>query len=149
MHFKSVVIEAMAYALPEEVWSSEKIEEALSPLYHRLKLSKGRLELMTGIQERRHWTVNCLPSDAAIKAGKKLLQENSINPDEIDVLIHASVCRNRLEPATAAYVHKGLKLSEKTQIFDLSNACLSVLNAIIVGASMIEAGTARSVLIFS
>lgn len=149
MHFKNVVIDSMAYALPSEVWTSAKIEESLLPLYNRLQLPQGRLEMMTGIHERRHWDVNCLPSDASIKAGKKLLEKSSVNPDEIDVLIHASVCRNRLEPATAAYVHKGLKLSGKTQIFDLSNACLGVLNAMVVGASMIEAGTARSILIVS
>lgn len=149
MHFKNVVIDAMAYALPDEVWSSARIEEALSPLYNRLQLPKGRLEMMTGIQERRHWSREYLPSEASIKAGQKLLQGNNIDPKEIDVLIHASVCRNRLEPATAAYVHKGLKLASKTQIFDLSNACLGVLNAMVIGASMIEAGTAKSVLIVS
>lgn len=149
MHFKNVVIDSMACALPSEVWTSERIEESLLPLYNRLQLPKGRLEMMTGIHERRHWDVNCLPSDVSIKAGEKLLQKSSANPEEIDVLIHASVCRNRLEPATAAYVHKGLRLSGKTQIFDVSNACLGVLNAMVVGASMIEAGTARSVLIVS
>ena len=72
MHFKNVVIDSMAYALPSEVWTSEKIEEALSPLYHRLQLPKGRLEMMTGIHERRHWDSICLPSEASIKAGEKL-----------------------------------------------------------------------------
>ena len=149
MHFKNVVLDSMAYVLADEVWTSAMIEDALSPLYQRLRLPYGRLAEMTGIQERRHWSSNTLPSEAAVEAGTKLLSENAIDPSTIDTLIHASVCRNRLEPATAAYVHQGLKLSEKTQIFDLSNACLGVLNAIIVGASMIEAGTARSVLIVS
>lgn len=149
MHFKNVVLDSMAYALPNEVWTSAMIEDALSPLYQRLHLPYGRLEQMTGIQERRHWTPDTLPSTAAIEAGENLLRKSHVDRNTIDVLIHASVCRNRLEPATAAYVHQGLKLSEKTQIFDLSNACLGVLNAIIVGASMIEAGTARSILIVS
>ena len=149
MYFKSVILDSMAYAMPDEVWSSAKIEDALKPLYQRLNLPYGRLEQMTGIYERRHWASDTLPSTVAIEAGERLLQKAQIDRNAIDVLIHASVCRNRLEPATAAYVHQGLKLSEKTQIFDLSNACLGVLNAIIVGASMIEAGSARSVLIVS
>lgn len=149
MHFKSVVLDSIACALPDEVWSSAKIEDALSTLYQRLHLPYGRLEQMTGIQERRHWAASVLPSTASIEAGENLLRQNHIDRNTIDVLIHASVCRNRLEPATAAYVHRGLKLSERTQIFDLSNACLGVLNAIIVGASMIEAGSAHSVLIVS
>ena len=149
MHFKNVSLDAYAYALPEDIWSSERIENALAPLYERLKLPQGRLEMMTGIRERRHWASNFLPSNAAILAGKALLQRSGFPKADIDVLINASVCRNRLEPATAAYVHNGLNLSEHTAFFDLSNACLGVLNAIVVGASMIEAETARSVLIVS
>ena len=149
MLFKNVALDSMAYALPNEVWSSAHIEELLSPLYTRLKLPQGRLEMMTGIHSRRHWLADMLPSEAAIKAGENLFNQTDIDRSNIDVLIHASVCRNRLEPATAAYVHRGLNLSKHTQIFDLSNACLGVMNAIVVGASMIEAGTARSVLIVS
>lgn len=149
MYFKNVVIEHMAYALPEDVWSSARVEQALAPTYQRLGLQPGRLEMMTGIRERRHWDAQFLPSEAALLAGKALFQQSEFPRDRVDVLIHASVCRDRLEPATAAYVHQGLGLPESTQIFDLSNACLGVLNAMVVGASMIEAGTARSVLIVS
>ena len=149
MDFKNVVLDAYAYVLPDDVWSSERIETALAPLYERLKLPQGRLEMMTGIRERRHWSSDFSPSDASILAGRTLLQKSGCKKEDIDVLIHASVCRNRLEPATAAYVHHGLGLCEHTTFFDLSNACLGVLNAIVVGASMIEAGTARGVLIVS
>ncbi|MBP5191394.1 MAG: 3-oxoacyl-ACP synthase III [Opitutales bacterium] len=149
MHFQNVVLDAYAYALPEEVWSSDRIEQALSSLYQRLHLPKGRLEMMTGIRERRHWPANFLPSEASILAGKALFQQTRIERSEIDVLIHASVCRNRLEPATAAYIHQGLGLSEKTAFFDLSNACLGLFNALVVGASMIESGHARTILLVS
>ena len=111
MHFKSVVLDSMAYAMPDEVWSSAKIEDALKPLYQRLNLPYGRLEQMTGIHERRHWASDTLPSTVAIETGERLLQKAQIDRNAIDVLIHASVCRNRLEPATTAYVHQGLKLS--------------------------------------
>ena len=52
MSFSRVVIEKMAYALPSQIISSIEIEELLSPLYDRLNLKKGRLELMTGIKRR-------------------------------------------------------------------------------------------------
>lgn len=148
MRFKNVVIDGIASALPDDIWTSERIEHELSPLYKRLGLQFGRLELMTGIAQRRHWSSCFLPSSASILAGKRLIN-CGIDKSKIDVLIHASVCRDRLEPATAAYVHKGLGLSNRTQIFDLSNACLGVLNAIIVGASMIESGVAKSIVIVS
>ncbi len=149
MQFRNVVIDTLACSLPEDIWSSMRIESELAPLYNRLSLPLGRLEMMTGIRERRHWVTGVLPSEVAIKAGKSLLEKAQCSREEIDVLIHASVCRDRLEPATAAYVHKGLNLPSKTQIFDLSNACLGVLNAMFVGASMIEAGSVRTVLIVS
>ena len=149
MQFKNVVIDTVACALPEDRWSSARIESELAPLYTRLSLPLGRLEMMTGIRERRHWAADFLPSEAAIKAGKALFEKTQCPREEVDVLMHASVCRNRLEPATAAYVHQGLNLPATTQIFDVSNACLGVLTAMIIGASMIEAGSARSVLIVS
>ena len=70
MDFKNVVLDAYAYALPDDVWSSERVENALAPLYERLNLPKGRLEMMTGIRERRHWSSDFLPSDASILAGE-------------------------------------------------------------------------------
>ena len=57
MKFNTVAIESIAYALPDEVWSSLKIERCLQDLYQRLGLREGRLELMTGIRERRFWSI--------------------------------------------------------------------------------------------
>lgn len=147
MKFSKAVLDSIAYELPPEVWSSALIEEKLMPLYERLKLPYGRLELMTGIRERRFWHQAVKPSEVAALAGRKALSEASIDKEQIDVLIYAGVCRDRIEPATAAYVHKLLKLGSNMQIFDVSNACLGFLNAIALAASMIEGGLARAILI--
>lgn len=149
MRFQNVVIESIAHALPEEVVTSAAIEERLAPVYERLRLPVGRLELMTGIRERRFWSAGTRPSDAAAAAGRAVLEKSSIGKSGIDLLIHSAVCRDRLEPATAAYVHGLLDLSGHTQIFDLSNACLGFLNALVVAGGMIESGLIRSALIVS
>ncbi len=149
MKFENVAIETLEYALPEEVWTSADIEERLSPVYHRLGLPEGRLELMTGIKERRFWPKGTRPSDASAKAGKAVLAKTSFERDEIDLLIHSAVCRDRLEPATAAYVHGLLDLAGRTQMFDISNACLGFLNAMVVAGGMIESGQVERVLIVS
>ena len=138
MSFSSVVIEKMAYALPTQIISSIEIEELLSPLYDRLNLKKGRLELMTGIKERRFWDSSFNASQASAEAGRKLLEDQNIDPNDVDLLIHSAVCRDRLEPATASYVHSLMGLGEKTQILDVSNACLGFLNALVLASSMIE-----------
>ncbi len=149
MFFKNVVIESLAYSLPEEVCTSHAIEKQLSPLYQRLKLPEGRLELMTGIQERRLWPKGTKPSEAASMAAKKALEQSKIKPEDIGFLVNASVCRDRLEPATAAYVHAALGLGQRMQIMDLSNACLGFLNAMFILANLIEGGAIQAGLIVS
>jgi len=147
MKFERVVIEAIAGAWPDEVWTSEAIEERLADVYERLGLPEGRLELMTGIRERRFWAPGTRPSEASAEAGEAALNKSSVDRGQLDALIHAGVCRDRLEPATAAYVHGLLGLSGPTQIFDLSNACLGFLNGLLVAGSMIEAGQIRNALV--
>ena len=149
MNFNNVAIESLAYALPDEVWTSADVEAKLAPMYERLRLPEGRLELMTGIKERRFWPAGSRASEASAKAGEAVLAQSSFDRSEIDLLIHSAVCRDRLEPATAAYVHGLLKLPGKTQIFDVSNACLGFLNAMVVAASMIESGQIERALIVS
>ncbi len=149
MLFKNVALESIEYVLPEEIWTSEAIEVRLNDLYHRLDLPLGRLEMMTGIKERRHWNAHTLPSEASTLAGKRLMKRTAVPVDQIDMLIHASVCRDRLEPATAAYVHRNLSLPSHTQILDVSNACLGVLNAMVLASGLIENGLARAVMVVS
>lgn len=136
----------MAHVLPGEAWTSEGIEERLAPLYERLRLPRGRLEMMTGIRERRVWPEGTRPSEASVRAGEAVLAVAPGLPP-VDLLVHAAVSRDRLEPATAAYVHKDLGLGRETQIFDLSNACLGFLNAMVVAGGLIEAGLARVALV--
>lgn len=125
------------------------IEEQLAPAYERLHLPTGRLELMTGIRERRFWEQPATASQASAMAGKVVLEKSGVARDKIDLLVHCGVCRDRLEPATAAYVHHRLGLSGRTQIFDLSNACLGFLNACSMAAGWIASGQIRSALLVS
>src|ERR1700691_5526049 len=124
MRFKNVCLESIAVALPGEVWSSSAIEERLRPLYERLRLPFGRLELMTGIRERRMWPDGTRPSDASAAARRAVLGASSLQRDQIGLFIHAAVSRDMLEPASAAFAHRKIGLGAATQIFDLSNACL-------------------------
>jgi 3-oxoacyl-[acyl-carrier-protein] synthase-3 len=149
MKFTRVAIEALAYALPPEVCTSAELETRLSPLYQRLRLPEGRLELMTSIHERRFWPVDFPPSAASAEAGRKLLQQTSLAPEEIDLLAHCAVCRDRLEPATAAYAHRLIGLGPHTQIFDLSNACLGFVNGLMATGAMIDGGQIKRALLVS
>jgi len=147
MKFSKTYIESLAVALPEEVLTSAAIEQRLAPLYERLHLPEGRLELMTGIRERRLWPAGTRPSDASAQAGRAALAQSRLRAEQVELYIHAAVCRDMLEPATAAFAHRKIGLGPHCQLFDLSNACLGFLNALTLAASMIEAGQIRVALI--
>src|SRR3569623_1636792 len=140
MRYQNVCLEAFGYTLPDEVVTSAQIETWLAPLYKRLRLPEGRLELMTGIRERRFWPAGMLPSVPSVASAEKAIAAAGIDKSEIGALIHASVCRDHLEPATACKVHHRLGLGAGCQIYDVSNACLGVLNGMVQVANMIELG---------
>lgn len=147
MHYEQVCIESFGYTLPDEIVTSDEIETRLTPLYERLRLPAGRLELMTGIRERRFWAPGVLPGDVSITTGRRTIEAAGVDPADIGLLIHASVCRDHLEPATACRVHHYLGLPESCFAYDVSNACLGLLNGMVQAANMIELGQIRAALV--
>ena len=140
MRFDKVAIASVGYDLPPLELTSEAIEDLLAPLYERLRLHPGRLELMTGIAARRYWPGEVRPSTVAAAAGRDALARSGIDTGKIGCLIHASVCRDFLEPATANVVHAALDLPPAAAVLDVSNACLGVMNGMLIVANMIELG---------
>ncbi len=138
MIYQNVDIDNFAFELPPEIISSEDLENRLAPVYDRLRLPAGRLELMSGIKERRFWPEGSAPSYGAILAGRKALERATVSRDRIGCLINCSVSRDFLEPATATVVHRNLDLPHNCLVFDISNACLGILSGMIVLANMIE-----------
>lgn len=145
--YSHVALEAAVCTLPDEVVTSAELETRLAPAYERLNLPIGRLELMTGIRERRFWPRGMPPSEASIATGRLALQTAGVEPRQVGVLVHGSVCRDHLEPATAARVHCELGLATICQAYDVSNACLGLLNGVIQAANQIELGQAEAALV--
>ena len=144
MHFRRVCLESFGYTLPDEIVTTAELERRLAPLYERLRLPEGRLELMTGIRERRFFPPGTRPSTISIESARQAIEASGIDPRYFGALIHGSVCRDFLEPATACRVHHGLGLPNEAMIYDVSNACLGLLNGIVQVASMIELGQIRA-----
>ena len=144
MQYQNVCLESFGYTLPSEIVTSDEIENRLEPLYHRLRLPKGRLELMTGIHERRFWRRGTLPGQKSVESAEKALLAGNLDRRWVAALVHGSVCRDHLEPATACSVHHELGLPRECMIYDLSNACLGLLNGIVQVANMIELGQIRA-----
>ena len=147
MRYTHVCLESLGYTLPQEVVDSAEIETHLAPLYERLRLPPGRLELMTGIQQRRFWSPGTLPSEKSIESAERAIAVADVDRSLIGALVHGSVCRDHLEPATASRVHHELGLPAECLIYDVSNACLGLLNGMLQVANMIELGQIRAGLV--
>ncbi len=147
MKFSQVCLESIGYCLPEDVVTSEEIESRLAPLYERLRLPAGRLALITGIRERRLWRPGTLPSEKSIVSGELAIAAAGLDRSQIGCLIHASVCRDHLEPATACRVHHELGLRSNCLVYDVSNACLGLMNGAIQIAQLIELGAIQAGLV--
>ncbi|MFG0331962.1 MAG: 3-oxoacyl-ACP synthase III [Maioricimonas sp. JB049] len=138
MRFQHVCVEAFACTLPPHVVTSEQIEDRLRPVYERLHLPAGRLEMMTGIRERRFFDPGTLPGTISATTAARAVEQSGIDRRHFGALVHASVCRDQMEPATACGVHHRAGLPSDCAVFDLSNACLGLLNGMLLIASMIE-----------
>ena len=95
---------------------------------------------MTGVLERGLWARGALPGDQSVKTVDKLLRTVGVPREKIGAFVHASVCRDYQEPATACDVHRRLGLPDECFIFDASNACLGLLTGALLVANMIELG---------
>lgn len=140
MRYEQVCVEAFSCTLPPNVVTSDEIEAELAPVYDRLGLPAGRLELMSGIRERRFWDRGCRPGEISAQTAEKALAAARIDRGRVGCLIHGSVCRDQLEPATASGVHHALSLPRAALVYDISNACLGLLNGVLSIANQIELG---------
>lgn len=149
MKYSNVYIDAFGYELPPNVITSDDLESKLEPLYQVLHFQKGQLEAITGIQERRFWDNGFKMSQGAIKAARKALDASGLPSDKIGMLIYGGVCRDNLEPATACAVADGLNLGSGVQTYDVSNACLGILNGMVQVANAIQLGQIEAGLVVS
>lgn len=101
----------------------------------------------TGIRERR---ILKDPTKAtafmATEAGREILRKRGIGPEEIDAIIVATVTPDMFFPATACLVQQALG-AKNAWGYDLSAACSGFLFALNSGASLIESGRYKKVMV--
>lgn len=148
MRYSHVFLDALGYELPPVVVTTQELEARLRPVYETLRVSEGQLEALTGIVERRWWEPGYPPSRGAVQAARKALAQSHVRPEDVQVVIYAAVCREEFEPATACRVAADLGLRPEI-VYDISNACLGVLNGIVDIANRIELGQVRAGLVVS
>lgn len=101
----------------------------------------------TGIEERRILKGEGLAtSDMAVPAIQEILRKKNLDPKEIDCIICATVTPDMVFPATANIVADKLGATNAWG-FDLSAACSGFLFALTTGASYIESGRYKKVIV--
>lgn len=100
----------------------------------------------TGIRERRVVAKGQATSDLAAGAAKQVLERRGISPDEIDLIIVATVTPDMFFPSSACLVQTKIG-AKKAWGFDLSGACSGFVYALATGTQFITSGTYRKVLV--
>jgi 3-oxoacyl-[acyl-carrier-protein] synthase-3 len=86
-------------------------------------------------------------SDLAAKAALEAIEMAGIGPDELDLIIGATVTPDMMFPSTACIVQHKIKAS-RAAAFDLSAGCTGFIYALTVAAQFVASGMYRNVLVF-
>ena len=140
-----VCIAGVGAEIPSTVITTAEVEERAG-IRERFGFEAGWLERVTGVRERRWARPEVQPSELATLAGRKALEDAGVDPLEIDTLVFTGITRDCLEPATANLVAEALG-TRNARVFDLINACNSLVDGIDVADALIRSGKARRVLL--
>jgi 3-oxoacyl-[acyl-carrier-protein] synthase-3 len=100
----------------------------------------------TGIRERHFVEPGVATSHLGTEAAKKVLAATGTRPEEIEMIVVATVTPDMFFPATACLIQDRLG-AKKAWGFDLSAACSGFAYALTVGAQFVGAGTHKKVLV--
>ena len=132
-------ITGVACYVPPRVLSNADLEKMV-------ETNDAWIRERTGIRERHIVDKGVAASHLAVEAAKKLLAQKGVSPQEIDLIIVASVTPDMMFPATACLVQDRLG-AKRAWGFDLSAACSGFVYALTVGAQFVSAGTHKKALV--
>src|ERR1700729_1863872 len=108
-------------------------------LEKRVDTNDEWIRTRTGIRERHYADSGVAASHLGTEAAKKLLAAKGVSPEEIDMIVVATVTPDMLFPATACLIQDRLG-AKKAWGFDLSAACSGYAYALTVGAQFVGTG---------
>jgi 3-oxoacyl-[acyl-carrier-protein] synthase III len=133
-------ITGVAGYVPEDILSNADLEKMVDT-------SDEWITTRTGIKERRILrTPGKATSDMAVEVVKQLLEKTNTKPEEIEMLICATVTPDTIFPDTANTILN--KAGAKNAFgYDINAACSGFLYALTTGAKFIESGMYKKVII--
>ena len=100
----------------------------------------------SGIRERHIAADGEAASDLGAIAARRALEAAGVRPDDLDLIIVASLSPDMLFPPTASFI-SGKIGANGTPAFDLSAACTGFIYALATGSSFVASGQAERVLV--
>lgn len=125
--------------VPEKVITNEDLSKLVDT-------SDEWIVQRTGIRERRIVDDNTSTSDIATIAARRALQDGEILPEEIDLILVATVTPDMAFPSTACIVQKNIG-AVNAAAFDISVGCAGFIYGLSIGVSFIRSGAYNKVLI--
>ncbi len=132
-------ITGMGAAVPDKVMSNADFERILDT-------SDEWITKRTGIKQRRICSEGESTADLAARAARKALEDAGCRPDQLDLIICATITPEMPFPATACFVQRDLGATD-VPAFDISAACSGFVYALSVGTQFVETGMYKRVLV--
>lgn len=112
----------------------------------KVETSDDWIRTRTGISERRIASPDQPTSELALNAARKAIDTAQIQPDEIDLVIVATITPDMAFPSTACILQHKLGLG-KVACFDLEAACSGFLYSLDVADGMLASGRYKCALV--
>ena len=139
MSLRRAKITAVSHYLPERRVTNKDLAKVLDT-------SDEWIVERTGIHERRFVDKGQATSDLGAGAAKRLLEKSGLNPNEIDLIIVATVTPDMFFPSSACLVQTKIG-ANKAWAFDLLGACSGFLYALATAAQFVATGAHKKVLV--
>ena len=127
--------------LPENKLTNEQLAEQFGDWHASQILSK------TGVAVRGLAGPNECASDLGVKAAQRLFESGACAPEEIDFLIFCTQSPDYFTPTTACVMQDTLGLPTSCGAVDINQGCSGYIYGLALAKSLVEAGTARNVLL--
>ena len=112
----------------------------------KVETSDDWIRTRTGIRERRIASADQPTSELALNAARKAIEAAQIQPDQIDLVIVATITPDMAFPSTACILQHKLGLG-KVACFDLEAACSGFLYSLDVADGMLASGRYKCALV--
>lgn len=132
LHYEGVGITAMSAAVPKRVVVNREYTNVFT------KEEADEIVDKTGIEQRRFADENTCSSDLCLAAAERLIADNSIEKEDIDLLVFISQTPDYRMPATSVTLQHRLGLGNKTIAFDINLGCSAFLYGLSVVYGMME-----------